>query len=73
MSVRTLTSKQLAADLQISTETLRRYVKQGACPAPIWLSPGCVRFLESDIVGWFAREKMAANHDLDSAAADIED
>jgi len=62
VSIKTLTRKQITEDLQISTETLRRWERDGVCPQPIWLSPGCVRFLESDIEEWFERERFAANN-----------
>lgn len=72
MSVRTLTPKQLAAELQVSTQTLRRWVKQGVCPKPLWLAPGTVRFREDDIAKWLATEAWAAGRlDSESAAAGI--
>ena len=73
MSVKTLTAKQLAKDLNVSTRTLSRWVRDGQCPPPLWLGPGTVRFLESDVLEWLSREKLAASKDLDSAAAEVED
>ena len=73
MSVKCISAKQLAADLQVSRRTLDRWVRDGVCPPPVWLSPGCVRFIESDVREWLEREKFAASKDLDSAAAEVED
>ena len=74
MTVRTLTSKQLAESLQISTQTLRRWVKAGNCPKPLWLGPGCVRFREADITAWLETEAFAAERlSGESAAAGIQD
>ena len=72
MSVKCISAKQLAADLQVSRRTLDRWVRDGVCPKPIWLSPGCVRFRESDVLEWLDRESFASDHTPD-AVADIED
>ncbi len=73
-TIKTLTSRQLAESLQVSTATIRRWVKAGNCPKPLWLGPGCVRFRESDIAQWLETEAFAAERlDGEQAAAQIED
>ncbi len=61
MSINTLTSKQLAEALQVSTETLRRWVKAGDCPPPVTLTAGTIRFLESDVEAWIVSRTKPAN------------
>ena len=69
MSIQTITTKQLAESLQVSTETIRRWVRQGNCPKPLWLGPGCVRFREADIAKWLETEAFATSRSTGDVAA----
>lgn len=45
---------QLAVRFDVTTDTLSRWVKQKQFPAPVKLSPGCVRWRRIDVEQWEA-------------------
>jgi prophage regulatory protein len=47
-----LTARQAAALCGVSLATWHRMVSAGRCPAPLRLSPGCVRWRREDLAEW---------------------
>lgn len=47
-----LTAREVAAFLDVSTETVLRWTRRGDLPAAIRLPGGAIRFREDDLEGW---------------------
>lgn len=52
--------KQLSDFLEVSRQTIWRWVREGKFPAPIKLGPNCTRWRLSDVQAWEASREAAA-------------
>ncbi len=50
-----LTSKEVAAALQVSSATLCRWRQTGHGPRVVWLTPFSPRYRPEDVAAWLAR------------------
>lgn len=50
-----LTSKEVAAALQVSCATLSRWRQTGHGPRVVWLTPYAPRYRPEDVTAWLAR------------------
>lgn len=51
--------KQLSDFLEVSRQTIWRWVREGKFPAPIKLGPNCTRWRLSDVQAWEASREAA--------------
>jgi len=49
-----LTTREVGQRLSLSRQTLWRMVREHRLPAPIHISPMCLRWREADIAAWVA-------------------
>lgn len=54
-----LSDKQVAARYAVHQKTVWRWSRNGEFPKPVRLTPGCVRWRDSDLAEWEARRGMA--------------
>lgn len=52
--------KQLSDFLEVSRQTIWRWVREGKFPAPIKLGPNCTRWRLSDVQAWEVSREAAA-------------
>lgn len=51
--------KQNAERYAVHEKTIWRWVREGKFPKPVRLSPGCVRWRESDLAEWEATREVS--------------
>lgn len=59
-SLRYVSDKQLSERLEVSRQTVWRWVREGNLPSPIKLGSNCTRWKLSDIEAWEAGKVGAA-------------
>jgi prophage regulatory protein len=58
-----LTLKDVTAATRIGRSTVYRWVEEGRFPAPLALSPGCVRWRQEDIDTWVSGLRAANDNE----------
>ena len=53
-----LTQRQVAEQLQVDPKTIRRLTQAGDFPAPIAVSPNCLRWRQEDIDTWLEARRQ---------------
>lgn len=51
--------KQIANRYSVHEKTIWRWTRNGQFPRPVRLTPGCVRWRESDLAEWEAQREVA--------------
>lgn len=69
MTAAYLSKASMAKELDVSETTVDEMVKRGVIPAPLRLSPGCVRWCWADVVNALASLKDATPSDGRKASA----
>ena len=55
-----LSDKQLSELLEVSRQTIWRWVREGHFPAPVKLGTNCTRWKMADVKSWEAKREGAA-------------
>lgn len=59
-SLNYISDKELSKLLEVSRQTIWRWVREGHFPAPVRLGPSCTRWKLSDVKAWEASKGAAA-------------
>ncbi|MAN58245.1 MAG: AlpA family transcriptional regulator [Flavobacteriaceae bacterium] len=59
-SLRYISDKQLSERLEVSRQTVWRWVREGNLPRPIKLGSNCTRWRLSDVEAWETSKEAAA-------------